>query len=267
MSYSRTYLQSRTPREISDMANLSRSPVETGHKQFDNAVNGDHGYLGTGNVFSANQRSGFIRAHTKTTCNGRTNAPGHLQDYDLEPFKLPAMVERAVREEAHDKDVILYEIQSSKSRNTTVHGYLVTDTFHRELRSFTAQTPKCDQIMNAVRSHLSWDDHDMVDPVPAAEIEELTADFAAEDFHALAAHLGYGSADDAQSCKESGLYFSDEAPYSSWKDMDPPYTMSRADTPGLAAALLAIRAGIDLKDLQVWIEERRAEKEFDTMEP
>ena len=267
MSYSRTYLLSRTPREISEMAGLARGPVKTGHKQFDNAVNGERGHLGTGNVFSANQRSNFIRAHCKTFCNGRDAKPGALQDFDLQSFNLPSMVERAVRQEAEDKDVILYQIHSSNSRKRTIHGYLITDTFYRELRSFTGQTPKCDAIMDAVRDHLSWSDHDLSDPVPAEQIEEMTQDFTSEDFHALASHLGYGSADDRDSCRESGLYFNDEAPYSSWKDQDPPYTMSRADTPGLAAALMTIRAGITPEDLQAWLEERQADKDLDSMEP
>lgn len=262
MSYSRTYLKSRTPREISEMAGLKRGPIETGHKQFDKAANGAHGHIGTGNVFSANQRSGFIRAHSKTFCNGRVSPEGHLQDFDLKSFTLPASIEKTVRDAAREKDVILYQIQSGGEAKT-VHGYLITDTFYRHLHSFTGRGPKSYDVMEAVTDHLSWNDRDLEDPVPTEEIEAITEDFSAGEFEALAAHQGYGSATDAASCRESGLHFHDENPYSTWREDNPPQTMSRAETPGLAAALLVIRSGMDLDALRDWTREMRRQHDID----
>lgn len=260
MSYSETYLMSRTPREISEMAGLKTGPVETGHKQFDKCVNGDQGYLGTGNVISANQRSGYIRAYTQTLCNGRQNPQGHLQEFDLKPFKLPALVEGVVLKEAQDKEVILYQIRSARGRDETTHGFIVTDTFHRSIFSFTCLHPKADAVMSAAAEHLSWCDEDQSDPVPAEEIRKATSHFDTDRFHELAAHLGYGSATNRSDCKESGLHFHEEKRYSTWDECDPSATMSRAETPALAAALLAIRCKMSPEALIEW--DSRSEPEI-----
>lgn len=263
MPYSETYLMSRTPREISELAGLNRGPVNSGHKQFDKAVNGKYGHIGTGNVSSANQRSSFIRAHTRTFCNGRENPAGHLQAFDMKPFRLPGLIEGAVLSEARDKDLILYQIISPNGRNETTHGFLVTDTFYRQIMYYAALQPKASDVMKEAMGYLSWSDENATDPVPADDIREATRALDADAFHALARDLGYGSADDADSCRKSGLHFYDERPFSSWKDADPSGSMSRASTPGLASALLAIRAGMDLDAVKDWVRDHSREIEME----
>ena len=66
--------------------------------------------ISTGNVIADTQLSYYIRPYTETECNGRTNPPGHLQDFDLKAFdmRLPTYIIRRVRELTRDRAAILY---------------------------------------------------------------------------------------------------------------------------------------------------------------
>ena len=258
MSYSKIYLESRTPSELRKIESLSQGPVVTGHKRFDAAVNGPEGYLGTGNASSATQHSSFVRARNKCRCNGRDYEPGVLQDFDLATFWLPANVLGNVRDHAQDKDIILYEIRSPGARRPShiIHGWIVTDEFHRHIATYPTARPKSEGVMAGIEPYLGWKDHDREDPVPALSLLEATQGFELEDFEDLAHANGFKTAHDSKSCRESRLWFHDEKPFSSWKAENPPDTMTRANTPDRAAALLAIRLNLEPEALVQWRAER-----------
>lgn len=102
----------------------SRMDVKTGHATFDSQCDG----MSSGNVWGGTQFSNYIRAFTETECNGFTNAPGHLQTFDLNFFKdgLPHRVKERVKEYARTKSVILYEFRHWVGERKVVHGYIIT---------------------------------------------------------------------------------------------------------------------------------------------
>lgn len=259
MPYSKLYLESLTPCERREFSGIKTGGIETGHKSFDHAANGNAGYLGTGNVASANQRSSYVRAYDRTRCNGRDFAPGELQNFDLKQFRLPRNVEHYVRYHARDKEIILYELRSPSSSRPgehVTHGWLLTDEFHRHIVTYSGAAQKSALVMARVAPHLCWNDRDASDPVAAEQILDETREFSAEDFSNFARDHGFETASDPSSCKASGLQFNDEKPYSSWSDEDPAGSMTRAATPGRATALLAIRLGLAPEDIVRWRQAR-----------
>lgn len=104
----------------------------TGHKTFDKIAAND--YIGCGNVYSNIQYSGYIRAYNELECNGRINEPGHLQEFDLSPWRknagklhTPHQIFQYVKEHAKDEKLILYAFFHTNSRKQRiVHGYAVT---------------------------------------------------------------------------------------------------------------------------------------------
>ena len=122
-----------------------RMKADTLHKGFNRICD----YVGTGNVISNVQRSGFIRAHTDTECNGHTFKPGELQAFDLKPF---APVAWWVRKHAAEKSVILYKFVTGK----TVHGYIMTDCEHRMIGRYeTGPTRKSRSVLDFVSEFIT----------------------------------------------------------------------------------------------------------------
>jgi hypothetical protein len=74
----------------------------------------DPPYPMSGNVSAPGQFSQFVRGRLDLECNGRVNAPGHLRDFDLRPFKEhPWMFPNEVRDSVMawtdgQRDVCLY---------------------------------------------------------------------------------------------------------------------------------------------------------------
>ena len=249
MSYSKTFLNSRLPAEIGEMSGLNNvCEVKTGHRTFDRQANDPKtGYVGTGNVSSSVQRSTFVRAFSKTLCNGRENEPGALQKFDLEPFQKsisPAALAQ-VRELAQDDDVILYKFHTNRrSGSRDVHGWVISDTFHRHLASIPVNDVDSKIIIGEIAKRVSWSDEGLSDPVPAEEIRALCEGMTGAEFVEIARHLGYDCAEDSQSCRRSGLAFNENKPLSAWKEHDPAWTMVRSDNVADLAALVFVREEI-----------------------
>lgn len=129
--------------------------IHTGHATFDRQAD----CLGTGNVIGKVQLSFYIRPYSETECNGRTNSPGHLREYDLHYFQdLPSSILQVVKNLTVDKPVILYEIRHWRGEQKTVHGYIITDAKHHLLRVFiTGPTAKSQQVINGVLPYLAED--------------------------------------------------------------------------------------------------------------
>lgn len=132
----------------------------TGHKTFDVMAAKD--YIGTGNVFSNIQRSGYVRAFNNLECNGFDRQPGELQAFDLKSwvenrnFQTPKHILRFVREVAVNDSVILYMFRHFNSRKEmVVHGFAVTTAKHELLNSWvTGPTHKSRSIVAECVKHV-----------------------------------------------------------------------------------------------------------------
>lgn len=119
--------------------------IQTGHKAYDRAANGQAGYVGQGNVISLNQYSCHVRAWHDTECNGVTFAPGHLQAADLEtlrqnyPMAYRQVEELLKKPDSHFKRNAgwVYVIRHIANRKPVVHGVLVTGESHQRLAVFS----------------------------------------------------------------------------------------------------------------------------------
>jgi len=92
----------------------------------------------TGNVYSNIQFSNYVRAITKTECNGFAFPAGKLAATDLEYFLSVPQIGawyKGFHARCPDVDTICYLIQDrvSRSRPRVLRGYFVTDTTGKEL--------------------------------------------------------------------------------------------------------------------------------------
>ena len=98
---------------------------ESGHRAFDRQTN----IITTGNVIADTQYSSYIRPFTETECNGFTNEPGHLQDWDLDGFpSLPRWIRKKIEGITYDHAAILYEFRHYNGQDKQVDGYVLTST-------------------------------------------------------------------------------------------------------------------------------------------
>ena len=116
--------------------------VRTGLKGYDSKISRDSFAYMHGNVTSNFQFSSFVRAPSETQCNGFTNPPGHLTQFDLKPFRSHSAIGvwyQSFHDAKPDTPTICYLIRDRVTRSDapTVRGFLVTDT---ENRLLVAQT-------------------------------------------------------------------------------------------------------------------------------
>jgi len=130
----------------------------------------------TGNVIANTQLSYYIRPENQLECNGYTNAPGHLREFDLKNFpSLPYHVRKVVLEATQNESAILYEIRhwvGSKIRDNLrkiVHGYILTrgyDTNHRFVNMFfTNPSNKSRDVIRECSLYLSNESPAELQPV------------------------------------------------------------------------------------------------------
>ena len=117
--------------------NNNKMLFESGHKTFNAKTN----CISTGNVIANTQNSTFIRGYENTSCNGQSWERGHLQAHDLKPWShlLPAYIRKQVIELASGTDsVILYMFKHRLRDRLVIHGFIITDREHNELKRFYA---------------------------------------------------------------------------------------------------------------------------------
>ncbi len=130
--------------------------IETGHRAFDRQANTN--FVGVGNVVSDVQLSSYVRSRNELECNGRVNAPQHLQNFDIAHFGrslpvMPAEVERVTRKAANDNDgAILYRfgyyVGPSREPRRIHLGWVVTDRQYQLVAAFSAPTPKARRVID-----------------------------------------------------------------------------------------------------------------------
>jgi hypothetical protein len=141
----------------------NRVDIHTGHSTFDSQCD----ILTTGNVCANTQWSSYIRAYTETECNGFTNPPGHLRDFDLKPFRamnIPQHVLDKVLAETQDKSIILYQIRhwqyvKGGEKVRVVHGYILThgaNNGHKLIaKMYCGKTIKSYDVINICAEYIS----------------------------------------------------------------------------------------------------------------
>lgn len=104
--------------------NGNRMKFESEHKTFNRQVDA----ISTGNVVGSVQYSNFIRGYNETECNGFTNPPGHLQNWDLTKniVKLSGYIREAVRKLTHDKGGIIYNFYHRSGYRRIDDGFVLT---------------------------------------------------------------------------------------------------------------------------------------------
>lgn len=96
----------------------------------------------TGNVYSNVQSSTFVRARQQLQCNGFTNKPGHLQNWDLDTFakdqsEMTPVLEYIRRDPFFEtNEAIAYRFFHVNGKVRHLHGVIITDVQHRVLRVF-----------------------------------------------------------------------------------------------------------------------------------
>lgn len=94
----------------------------------------------TGNVWSGLQYSNFIRSEHETECNGFTNPPGKLRDFDLKPYREYHPFALALAERYKNTTTILYVW---RTRHAT-YGATITDQHNRILDRIIRRGPGFD---------------------------------------------------------------------------------------------------------------------------
>lgn len=98
------------------------SPHKTFNRQCTLITTGNH----IGNVVYSN----YIRSYHKTECNGFTNAPGHLQNWDLTKNivanVLPDYIRDQVRQLTHDEGGIIYNFHHWNGERRIDDGFVLT---------------------------------------------------------------------------------------------------------------------------------------------
>ena len=101
-----------------------RMVIDTGNKTFDRQTS----CIGTGNQIGDTQLSNYIRPFNQTECNGFTNEPGHLQNYDLNWLmdNLSPRVRAWFKVNGQNEAFILYQFHHRRNGRKIIHGWVIT---------------------------------------------------------------------------------------------------------------------------------------------
>lgn len=126
---------------------------ESGHKTFDQQVD----CISTGNVIGNVQYSNHIRPYIETECNGFTNSPGHLRDYDLKYFdNLPRRIRKEIEGFTQEKSGWLYEFHHWDGHHKIIHGYVFTDYEHNLVKQWvTGPTYRSREVIDEAVKYVS----------------------------------------------------------------------------------------------------------------
>ena len=106
--------------------NPNKMRFESPHKTFNRQTN----CLSTGNVIANTQYSNYIRPYGELECNGFTNPPGHLQDWDLTKNIVANTLPHHIREEirllTHDDGGIIYNFHHWQGDKRIDDGFVLT---------------------------------------------------------------------------------------------------------------------------------------------
>ena len=122
--------------------------MQTGYKEFGEAMNSEGGLITRGNVISDTMFGFHVRARSETSCNGFTFPYGKLQESDLVPlsdksrayWRECAAVYRYIKSSKHFEEnsgwVSIIRHCRSSDKAVVVHGVIVTDYNYKLVRRF-----------------------------------------------------------------------------------------------------------------------------------
>ncbi len=106
--------------------NPNKMHFESPHKTFSRQCR----YITTGNQMGDVVYSNYIRPYGETECNGFTNPPGHLQDWDLTKNivadTLPYHICEEIRKLTHDNGGIIYNFHHWNGDRRIDDGFVLT---------------------------------------------------------------------------------------------------------------------------------------------
>jgi hypothetical protein len=137
--------------------------MQSGHKTFDRQVD----CVSDGNVIGSVQYSSYIRPTEEVECNGFTNPPGHLRNFDLEMFEQFGMHKNSYEWKKIVELVdrygggILYAFFHYVGRRRIVHGFILTDKPYKKnvvlMKFITGPTFKSSLVLNECAKYISVD--------------------------------------------------------------------------------------------------------------
>jgi hypothetical protein len=111
--------------------NPNKMHFESPHKTFNRQTK----LISTGNVIGNTQLSNYIRPYREIECNGFTNPPGHLQNYDLTKNVVGNLLPNHIREEirklTHDHGGIVYHFHHWQGDKRIPDGIVLTEGHDR----------------------------------------------------------------------------------------------------------------------------------------
>ena len=104
--------------------NPNKMHFDSPHKTFNRQCS----LISTGNQIGNVVYSNYVRPFNEVECNGFTNPPGHLQNYDLTKniVKLPSDIKEQVRELTHDNGGIIYNFHHWSGNKRIDDGFVLT---------------------------------------------------------------------------------------------------------------------------------------------
>lgn len=130
---------------------------ETEHKKF----NKDLDQVSDGNVFADIMRGQYIRSLHEVECNGRTNEPGHLQNFDINSFA-SIQAQRFFRRQKSlcvDEMTVGYEFFTLQPKQKMPIAYMLVRVRDRKVLASQvyASSKKYESVLTAMRLMLSDD--------------------------------------------------------------------------------------------------------------
>lgn len=104
--------------------NPDKMHFESPHKTFNRQCR----LITTGNQIGDVVYSNYVRPYGETECNGFTNPPGHLQNYDLAKniVTLPHHIREEVRKLTHNEGGIIYNFHHWNNGRRIDDGFVLT---------------------------------------------------------------------------------------------------------------------------------------------
>lgn len=108
--------------------NGNKMMFDSAHKAFNKTAD----CISIGNVIGDVQLSSYVRPYNELACNGFTNEPGHLQEFDLDGIvsKLPFHVKQSIRNKCKDEGCWAYHFFYWKGDKRMDIGYAMTHHDH-----------------------------------------------------------------------------------------------------------------------------------------
>jgi hypothetical protein len=113
-------------------ATPNRMQFDSLHKTFNKQIDS----ISTGNVWGDAQFSSYIRSFDTFECNGFNFEAGHLQEFDLKPFRslIPYWIVDEIKRLTMVEGGILYVFKHFNNGERVIDGVVFTTTDYKEIK-------------------------------------------------------------------------------------------------------------------------------------